>query len=197
MILRSGNNKNLPMGLSLAHTRDLDWVKNSPIEFYLTGSWAFGTERRGSDIDFYTANRSFTAQELDKMGFTEIPLHAHGSYADPLLKRLFYNGNIHIQLVDPINMKHKIQSSFEDLPDHIKAWAFGHRLAKTEKRNIWQIALYLMGLNGGIDPDTATPMPRISTPAANPHTCKICGSPGIDMLFAFHCTNPMCSNYKP
>jgi len=31
----------------------------------------------------------------------------------------------------------------------------------------------------------------------NPHTCNLCGSPGVDMAVTFYCTNSECRNYKP
>jgi len=192
MILRAHPDKPVPQDI-FSHPRftdAMDALEALPTKFYLTGSWAFGTQGRKSDLDLYTADLDSVAVWLQENGYDELDHNPEYS-GDPLLKRLFQSGWIHIQLVNPISVKHKIQGSFENLPEEIQSWAFGkHNILKPHRRYIWQIASHLMGL------DIGDKTPAV-TSNSNPHVCKICGSPGIDMAVTFYCTNPQCRNYKP
>jgi len=187
MILRPGINKELNLEtLIKKYGAAVECVNSSTIPFFLTGSWAFGTWNRRSDLDLYTADNPQTATWLLDHAANEMPMHSEYG-GDPILKRLFQIGKVHVQFVNPLDMKHKVQSLFEELPEEIRVWAFGRKLSKIGRRNIWHIALHLMGCS----------LPQTKTIAANPHTCKLCGSPGVDLAVSFYCTNPQCRNYKP
>lgn len=130
----------------------LDILRDSPIQFVLTGSRFFGTARPDSDWDFYTKDDNQTSAFLRNNGFVAV---SKGSYADdPNCARVFLwrdknfnwveniqekdvHPDVHVQLVANIQLKNDIQNALK------KTNIFSTPCTKSFARDIWKLAYAL------------------------------------------------------
>jgi hypothetical protein len=111
----------------------LDWIRQSPITFHLTGSRFFGTDTEESDWDFFTQDLPGTRTELHHAGFK---LDSESYPNDTNFVAVYAKDNVHVQLVPDVRMKKCVQEQIRSLP---KLW----KLDKEECQQLWYIALKL------------------------------------------------------
>lgn len=193
MILRADPNQKLPEQIFRKYPEIKKLDETQDHRFFLTGSWAFGCSWGGSDVDLYAQYSSEIEEFLDRKSFDN--MGRINNYGDPLLITLYLDTLVHVQLVDPIEMKHKIQLTLEGLPPLIKETVCGrYSFSKTQKRTIWSMLHHIFSESPHVSGTFVVNAPTIKD---NPHTCALCGSCGLDMGFTFYCTNKSCKNFHP
>lgn len=95
---------------ALAEIREVDLM------FFLTGSRFFGLAKAKSDYDFFTQDNEEARDFLTACDFEEIILSESlaSQYQDPLIEGIFKKGNVHIQLVNNVALKRKIQEYLKE-----------------------------------------------------------------------------------
>jgi len=113
-------------------------LKNSPFEFYLTGSRFFGGEHEKSDWDFFVQDNGQVRAFLISLGF-EIqnrigidPITDEYNYSS--MNALAVMPNFHIQLVKDAHHKNEAQK-FLRVNSHL--WA----IPKGSRKFLWDMAL--------------------------------------------------------
>jgi len=107
----------------------LEVLRNSTINFHLTGSHFFHSATVASDIDFFAQDDEKTAKFLVDCGFKRLET---SSYIDTQTTAVFRKGSIDVQLVRDVALKDKVQEKIKALFPK-----FPH-LTKLQQCEIWE-----------------------------------------------------------
>jgi hypothetical protein len=131
----------------VANVRDevLHNMRNSNIEFYLTGSRYFGNVHQDSDWDFFTSYTRETETWLLEQGFKKLDsLDDEISYKDSVTISVWrLEKGIDVQLVKSVNQKLKAQQILS-LPS-FRMLIFDN-VVKAHRKKIWNDALVAASL---------------------------------------------------
>jgi len=103
----------------------LEKFHESNIEFYLTGSFSFGTYRNGSDFDFFVDYKYVNeVQKISELKFTGMSLKELYTDVNTRTVAKTWEGNIHIQFVQQISVKIEAQKRMEKIANVLKDTGF-------------------------------------------------------------------------
>ena len=88
----------------------LDVMRQSKIDFYLTGSQYF--YGHGKDWDVFTKYDHYTINWLLDNGFH---LHSSSAYTDSNCTEVYRNGMVDVQLVVDVELKNDVQKMFKEM----------------------------------------------------------------------------------
>lgn len=105
-------------------------LQNSPFDFYLTGSRAFGKETASSDWDFFVQDSEAVRQFLKDKGYLQEgnSLYIDDLYTVVVMRRLF----VHVQLVKDVDIKILAQELVANWP------GFKEPISKDTEKLIWR-----------------------------------------------------------
>lgn len=137
----------------------LENIKNSPNQYYLTGSRFFGGSTDTSDWDFFVQESPEVLAELKKWGLLKLPKNENVKYFDKLMVCLFGSfyhlpisrqqevmfedvpekqmHHVHVQVVSDATMKLRVQNAL-----HASGLILG--LNKNERKKMWNFGIALL-----------------------------------------------------
>lgn len=113
----------------------MDFVRESDLNFHLTGSRFFGNDGLNSDYDYFVQDGLGVQYELMRAGFVHC---MDESYCDKNTTYVFRKDDVHIQLTKDVEKKIKAQRLIfaSDLSD---------RLSKEDRKTLWNLVYAAMG----------------------------------------------------
>lgn len=111
----------------------IEFLQNSHVQWFLTGSRFFGGFTSDSDWDFFTEYSPELSEKLEEAGF--VPVSVYRSFIN--VSEVFRLGNIHVQLVKGATLKSLIQ---QKIKEKINMRSLKHH----EKKAIWHLAYALV-----------------------------------------------------
>lgn len=126
----------------------LNVLRNSPNEYYLTGSRFFGGVRENSDWDFFVQSSPEVIKELVDLGICLVSKHDVQSaidsagYFDSLTNQIYHTEEgcgIHVQLVSDVETKFAVQKLLKN------SKILGNFLTHEQKnlrKKIWDLAIF-------------------------------------------------------
>lgn len=123
-------------GMSMNSTESLlnAMKKDSCISFYLTGSRLFGTSIHTSDWDFFVADSIPLREFLEQHSFQKNPNGDTLEYSDGVTKEIYFRDNIHIQIVQDLQLKLDMQTIL------YQSRLLSQRIPKESSKFLWKLA---------------------------------------------------------
>lgn len=114
-------------------------MEHALYEFYLTGSWAFGTQTEKSDFDFFVQDSEGIRKWLEENGFKK---YLHTVYISDDIVDVYDNKecNIHVQIVTNADYKAIVQRAIK------RTGIFKIIKSKSIQKYIWDLGFSVLRL---------------------------------------------------